>query len=101
VRGEGEGWNVLVMTVWNKRIHGSGVQNKWYLSSDHWELLNVLQSTGEQVLELGLDVSVFFELSLNDLEGVCGHVRPYDHMCEFRHNITDTRANMVARTEHS
>ena len=32
------------------------------------------QSTGDRVLYLGLDVSVFFELSINDLPGVCGHV---------------------------
>jgi hypothetical protein len=31
------------------------------------------QSAGDQVLQLGVDGSVFFDLSLNDLEGVCGH----------------------------
>jgi hypothetical protein len=33
------------------------------------------QSTGHQVLQVGVDVSVFFTLSLNDLQGVCGHAR--------------------------
>ncbi len=33
------------------------------------------QSPGDQVLQLGVDDSVFFTLSLNDLQGVCGHVR--------------------------
>ena len=53
------------------------------------------QSAGDQVLQLGVDVSVFFDLSLNDFQGVCGHPRVYDHMCEFTHNSTDTRANTV------
>ena len=55
------------------------------------------QSPGDQVLYLGVDDSVFFALSLNDLEGVCGHARVYDRMCEFtqqhrcacEHNGTD------------
>ncbi len=36
--GEGKGWKALVMTVWSKRMHASGVQTKWLLSSDprHW-----------------------------------------------------------------
>jgi hypothetical protein len=41
------------------------------------------QSAGDQVLHLGVDVSVFFDLSLNDLQGVCGHAR------------TDARASTV------
>jgi hypothetical protein len=38
------------------------------------------QSVGDQVLHLGVDDSVFFTVSLNDFQGVCGHVRVYDHM---------------------
>ena len=34
-----------------------------------------LQSAGDQVLQLGVDDSVFFTLSLNDFQGVCGHAR--------------------------
>jgi hypothetical protein len=29
------------MATWSKRIHATGVQSKWLLSSDHWELLHV------------------------------------------------------------
>ena len=39
------------------------------------------QSAGDQVLQLGVDDSVFFDLSLDDLQGVCGHARAYDRMC--------------------
>ena len=53
------------------------------------------QSTGDQVLKLGVDGSVFFDLSLNDLQGVCGHARAYDRMCAFTHNSTDARASTV------
>jgi hypothetical protein len=38
---------------------------------------------------MGVDGRVFFGLSVHELEGVCGHTRAYDHMCEFRHNNTD------------
>ena len=31
------------------------------------------QSPGDHVMQLGVDVSVFFGLSVNELEGVCGH----------------------------
>ncbi len=34
-------WKTLVMTMWSRRIHTSGVQRKWLLWSDNWELLNV------------------------------------------------------------
>ena len=51
------------------------------------------QSVGDQVLHLGVDDSVFFDLSLNDLQGVCGHARAYDRMCAFTHNSTDARAS--------
>ncbi len=37
---EQERWKSLVMTMWI-RMHTSGVQRMWLLSSDHWELLNV------------------------------------------------------------
>jgi hypothetical protein len=53
------------------------------------------QSAGDQVLELGVDGSVFFDLSLNNLQGVCGHARAYDRMCAFTHNSTDARASTV------
>ena len=52
-------------------------------------------SAGDQVLQIGVDDGVFFDLSLNDFQGVCGHARAYDHMCEFTHNSTDARANTV------
>ena len=42
------------------------------------------QSGTDQVLEVGGDDSVFFGLSVNEFQGVCGHVHTYDHMCEFR-----------------
>ncbi len=38
------------------------------------------QSAGDQVLQLGVDDSVFFALSLNELQGVCGHAGVYHHM---------------------
>ena len=59
------------------------------------------QSAGDRVLYLGVDDSVFFVLSLNDLEGVCGHARAYHRMCEFTHNNTDARASTVVQTDHS
>ena len=59
------------------------------------------QSAGDEALQHGVDGSVFFELSLDELQGVCGHARAYDHMCEFRHNITDVRASTVTQTEYS
>ncbi len=55
------------------------------------------QSASDQVLQLGVDGSVLFALSLNELEGVCGHARAYHRMCEFTHNNTDLRASTVAR----
>ncbi len=53
------------------------------------------QSVGDQVLHLGVDDSVFFGLSVNEFQGVCGHARVYDHLCEFRHNTTDTLVRTV------
>ena len=44
------------------------------------------QSDGVQVLQSEVDDSVFFVLSLNELQGVCGHVHTYHHMFEFKHN---------------
>ena len=38
------------------------------------------QSVTDQVLQLGVDDSVFFDLSLNDFQGVCGHAGVYHHM---------------------
>jgi hypothetical protein len=49
------------------------------------------QSSGDKVLELGVDDSVFCGLSLNTFQGVCGHSPSYDRMCEFTHNSTDHR----------
>jgi hypothetical protein len=40
------------------------------------------QSVGYQVMKLGVDDSVFFPLSLNEFQGVCGHAHTYDCMCE-------------------
>jgi hypothetical protein len=59
------------------------------------------QSPTDQVLQLGVDDSVFFELSLDQLQGVCGHARAYAHMCECKHSSTDAHAIMVAQTDHS
>jgi hypothetical protein len=59
------------------------------------------QSTGDQVLQLGVDDSVFCELSLNtcfcalSLNTVCEDMLGYDRMCEFTHNRT------VTQTDHS
>ena len=36
-----------------------------------------------------MDDSVFFVLSLNQLQGVCGHASVDHRMCELTHNITD------------
>ena len=47
------------------------------------------QSATDKVLQHGVDDSVFFELSLNELQAVCGHVRSYFHMCEYKHSTTD------------
>jgi hypothetical protein len=59
------------------------------------------QSAADQVLQLGVDGSVFFELSLDQLQGVCGHARAYARMCECKHSSTDVHAIMVAQTDHS
>ena len=61
------------------------------------------QSATDQVLQLGVDDSVFFDLSLNDLQGLCGHAAAYHHMCEFTQNSTDTcaRTVTVTQTDHS
>jgi hypothetical protein len=40
-RGGKRGWKALAMTVWSGRIHTSGVQRKWLLSSEDWEVFNV------------------------------------------------------------
>jgi hypothetical protein len=72
-----------------RRIHGSGFQRKWLLSSDHWEFLNV---TG------GVDDSVFETLSLNDFQGVCGHPRCMI-VREFTHNSTDACTNTVVQVD--
>jgi len=54
------------------------------------------QSAADEVMQLGVDVSVFFDLSLNDLQGVRGHAGAYHRMCEFTQNSTDARASTVA-----
>ena len=59
------------------------------------------QSDTDQVLELGVDDSVFFELSLIDLQGVRGHAGVCHHMCTFTQNSTDACAITVAQTDHS
>jgi hypothetical protein len=56
------------------------------------------QSAGDQVLQLGVDVSVFFDLSINDLQGVCGYPGSYHHMCEFTQNITDAQESWFIQT---
>ncbi len=50
------------------------------------------QSATDQVLQLGVDGSVFFELSLDQFQGVCGHPRVYARMCECKHSSTDAHA---------
>ena len=50
------------------------------------------QSATDQVLQLGVDDSVFFELSLDQFQGVCGHARAYARMCEWKHSSTDAHA---------
>jgi hypothetical protein len=45
------------------------------------------QFVGDQALQLGENDSVFFALSLEELQGVCGHARAYDHMCECKQNM--------------
>ena len=59
------------------------------------------QSATDQVLQLGVDVSLFCELSVIDLQGVCGHAGACHRMCEFTHNSTDACAITVAQTDHS
>ena len=59
------------------------------------------QSVSDQVLQLGVDDSVFFDLSLNDFQGVCGHPDECHRMCEFTQNRTEARASTVAQTDHS
>jgi hypothetical protein len=59
------------------------------------------QSAADQALQVGVDGSVFFELSLDQLQGVCGHARAYARMCECKHSSTDVHAIMVAQTDHS
>ncbi len=40
-----------MMTVWSRRINTSGVQRKWLLLSEHWELLNVFSRVEKTFLE--------------------------------------------------
>jgi hypothetical protein len=59
------------------------------------------QSAGDEALQHGVDGSVFFELSLNELQGVCGHARAYARMCECKHSSTEARTSTVAHTHRS
>ncbi len=59
------------------------------------------QSAVDQVLQLGVDGSLFCELSVIDLQGVRGHAGACHRMCEFTQNSTDARAITVAQTDHS
>jgi hypothetical protein len=59
------------------------------------------QSAADQVLQLGVDDSLFCKLSVIELEGVCGHAGACHRMCEFTQNSTDARAITVAQTDHS
>ena len=57
------------------------------------------QSVGYQVLNLGVDDSVFFGLSLNELQGVCGHAHTYPLMSEYKHNNTGvTRSSFTSKS---
>jgi hypothetical protein len=59
------------------------------------------QSAGDQVLQLGVDGSVFFDLSLDDWPGVCGHSRAYDRMCAFTHTVQmRVRTQCYIETDH-
>jgi len=59
------------------------------------------QSATGQVLQFGVDDSLFCELSVIDLQGVRGHAGACHRMCEFTQNSTDARAITVAQTDHS
>ena len=59
------------------------------------------QSASDQVMQLGVDGSVFLDLSLNDLQGVRGHPDVCHRMCEFTQNSTEERESTVGQTGHS
>ena len=59
------------------------------------------QSAADQVLQLGVDGSLFCELSVIDLQGVRGHAGTCHRMCEFTQNSKDARTITVAQTDHS
>ena len=82
-----------MMTVWSREDPREWSSEKVSTFVRSLGTSKCFQSVGDQVVQLGVDDSVFFTLSLNDLQGVCGHARAYDHMCEFTHNRTDARAN--------
>jgi hypothetical protein len=50
-RGGKRRWKVLTMTVWSRRINTSGVQRKWLLLTEYWELLNVFSRVEKTFLE--------------------------------------------------
>jgi hypothetical protein len=51
------------------------------------------------MMYLEVDDSIFFGLSVNEFQGVCGHVHTYDHMCEYTHNNADALATTVEETD--
>ena len=59
------------------------------------------QSATDQVLQLGVDGSLFCKLSVIELQGVRGHAGACHRMCEFTQNSTDARASTVTQTDHS
>ena len=59
------------------------------------------QSDGDAVLQYGVDGSVFFELSLTELQGLCGHALAYARMCECKHSSTHASAITVAPWAHT
>jgi hypothetical protein len=52
-----------------------------------------------KVLQHGMHGSVFFECTLDELQGVCALGRAHAHMCEFKHSSTNAHsARTVAHT---
>jgi hypothetical protein len=50
-RGGKRRWKALAMAVWSRRINTSGVQSKWLLLSEHWQLLNVFSRVEKTLFE--------------------------------------------------
>jgi hypothetical protein len=75
-----------------------------------WRCAECFQSAGHEALQDGVDDSVFFELALNELQGVCGHPnirgvcghdRTYVRIREYKHHSTDVCVSTATHTHHS